>query len=180
LGRAVERLAQVAAVPDEQRAHVVRLEEPLVRVDRHAVRELEARHPPRVARRQARGPAVRGVDMEPQALPCRQRRQLRHQAARARSSGTGWTEPVFGEPATAAMAIGVRPASRSRAIASATGAAWRRNRSSAGTSTSVSGGKPSSSRARAIEKWAWSLAYTPGPWRSGPTGGPARPRPRGT
>ena len=42
--------------------------------------------------------------------------------ARSASSPTASTEPVFVDPATAAMASGVSPASRSRATASATGA----------------------------------------------------------
>ena len=55
------------------------------------------------------------------------------------------TEPVFVDPATAAIANGVSPAARSRATASATAAPRRWNRSSDGMTTSVSGGKPSSS-----------------------------------
>ena len=44
LGHPVERLLQVLAAPHEQRADVVGLEEPLVRIDRDAVGALEVRH----------------------------------------------------------------------------------------------------------------------------------------
>jgi hypothetical protein len=65
---------------------------------------------------------------------------------------------VFVEPATAEIANGKRPAARSAAIASATGGACSRKRSSEGTMWSVSGGKPRTWSARAIEKWVWSEA----------------------
>ena len=149
LGAVVVHVEQVVAAADEQPADVVGLEEPLVRVDRDAVGPVQAGHPRSVARRQERPAAVGRVDVEPEASRGRRRRRART----VRS-----TEPVFVEPATAAIAHGRRPAARSAAIASATGSPRSRKRSSAATRWSVSGGKPSSSSARAIEKWVWSEA----------------------
>ena len=118
-----------------------------MRVDRDRVGQLEARDAAAIALGEAGRRPVRRVDVEPQALG----------VGRASASGSiRSTEPVFVEPATAEIATGVRPAARSRAIAAATGSGWRRNRSSVGRTTSVSAGKPSSSSARAIEKWVWS------------------------
>jgi hypothetical protein len=62
------------------------------------------------------------------------------------------------DPLTAAIANGRSPAARSRATASATVSPCRRNRSSEATIVNDSGGNPSTSSARAIEKCAWSLA----------------------
>ena len=81
---------------------------------------------------------------------------------------------MFVEPATAHTATGRSPRARSTATAPATGAAWRRNPSSVGSTTSVSGGKPSSSSARAIEKCVWSPVYTRTPSSAAPRGGPRR------
>ena len=85
-------------------------------IDGDAVGELEAGDALRVAGGQARGTAIRRVDVEPEPLAPRQRAELRDEVHR----------PVLVEPATAQMATGVRPRARSAAIASATGSAWRR------------------------------------------------------
>ena len=118
-----------------------------MRVDGDRIGELEAGDAARIARGEARRAAVRGVHVEPEAARAR---------ASSASPATSSTEPVFVEPATAAIASGRSPAARSTATAAATGSAWSRNRSSDGTMTSVSSGKPSSASARLIEKCAWS------------------------
>ena len=68
LGRLVERAQQVLAPAHDQRADVVGLEEPLVRVDRDAVGALQSGNAVRVALAQARGAAVGGIDVQPHGL----------------------------------------------------------------------------------------------------------------
>ncbi len=68
LRAAMERLEQVGASADHEGTNVVRLEEPLVGVDRDRIGALQVRHPGRVAGRQADRAAVGGVDVEPQAV----------------------------------------------------------------------------------------------------------------
>ena len=104
--------------------------------------------PAGVASRQPGRPAIRRVDVQPEALALGDVGQLADPS----------TEPVFVEPATAQIASGRRPAARSAAIASATGPPRSRNRRRPATTWSVSAGNPSSSSARPIEKWVWSEA----------------------
>src|SRR5579862_542936 len=59
---------EVLAPTHHQRADVVRLEEPFVRVDGDRVAELETPDTVGVARREPGRAAVRGIDMEPQSL----------------------------------------------------------------------------------------------------------------
>ncbi len=58
----------MGAVADQQAADVVRLEEPLVRVERDRIGAIEVGHARGVAGRQSGGTSVRGVDVEPQVL----------------------------------------------------------------------------------------------------------------
>ena len=91
LGRPVERLAQVGSVADEQRADVVRLEEPLVGIDGQRVGQREAGDAGRITGGEQRGPAVRGVDVEPEPLGTGERGQLGNEVdgARVRRSRDG-------------------------------------------------------------------------------------------
>ena len=83
LGRPMERVEEVLAATHDERADVVGLEEPLVRIDRDRVGELEAGHALRVARRQPRGAAVGGVHVEPQPSASRESRERRDVVDRA-------------------------------------------------------------------------------------------------
>ena len=65
---AAEGLPEDAPLADHEATDVVRLEEPLVRVDRHRVRPLEVRDATRVPGGEPRRGAVRRVHVEPQAL----------------------------------------------------------------------------------------------------------------
>ena len=84
LGLAVERVAQVLLALHEQRADVVGLEEPLVRIDRDGVGPRQPGHAVGVAGRQAHGTPVRGVHVEPQAFPLGHVGELVHRVDRAR------------------------------------------------------------------------------------------------
>ena len=167
LGRPVERRQQVLAPAHDQGPDVVGLEEPLVRVDRDAVGPLQPRHPVRVALGQARGPSVGGVDVEPQRLALGDRSA---RPGRRRPSRCWWSRRRRRSRAASAPPRGPRrwrrpPARRATGTARPTA-----------TTRSVPSGKPSTSRARPIEKWVWSLAYTRTPSRSAPRGAPGVPR----
>ena len=69
VGRALEvRVAEGVAVADHQSARPVREEEPLVRIERDAVGSLDPDEPLAAAFGEPEEAAVRGVDVDPQAL----------------------------------------------------------------------------------------------------------------
>ncbi len=79
----MERVPQVLLSLHQQRADVVGLEEPFVRIDRHGVGPLQTCDATRVALRQPYRSAVRGVHVEPEPFPLGQVRKLVHRVDRA-------------------------------------------------------------------------------------------------
>ena len=77
----------MGTVPDHEGTDVVRLEEPLVRIDGDTVREIQAGDAAGVPGGESGRAAIRGVHVEPQALARRQVRQLRDEVHGARVGG---------------------------------------------------------------------------------------------
>ena len=87
LGLPVERAQQILAPLHQERADVIRLEEPLVRVDRQRIGAFEVGHARSVPLREPNGPAVGRVYVEPEALAFGQVREVTDQVDRAAIRG---------------------------------------------------------------------------------------------
>ena len=149
VGRDLERAAQQAPVADQQAAAPERLVEPLVRVERDRVGQLDAAQRLAAALGDRREPAVGGVDVEPHAALAADGGQLGQRVDRAGVRGAGAADDEQR----------LAPGRRSASIAAASAFGRSRRVASAGSTRTWSGRKPSTRAARASDECAWPETY---------------------
>ena len=150
VGDHLERAAQPLAVAHEHASALERLVQPLVRIERDRVGQLDARQP---AARRAR--SARRIRRTP-----RRRAATRRPGGRSRRSpAAGRSRRCWSIPPRRTRRTGVRPRRTSAAIAPARASRRIRCRSSVGSTRSWPGRMPSARAARAIDECAWSDTY---------------------